>query len=770
MEHAERNRHETGAPSLVGVAHGVVGLHGLGPRLNPRVEGPQQIRRNHRVGVDDDDRVGLALGKDDLERVCQRVTLAAKIAVETLEHSRAGSACPGGGVVAAVVGDDDDLEEIARVVDRAEAFHRLRDARCFIVCRNDDVEARPRLSVNRRLFASRAKREEEQIPARTRHRDRTESEKSRERPHDRPKWPTRAVRSSEAPAPAASGHPIESTGKRRRGDHEPEQPERERREGVVSSPKGTTFHIPSLDGLRAASFLVVFGAHAGLPNLIPGGFGVTVFFFLSGYLITTLMRMELEGLGTVSLKQFYLRRALRILPPFYLTLALSTAVAAVGLLPNGFSPTAVLAQSLHAANYSIILHGYPGLPSGTGVYRLLAVEEHFYLVFPVVFLALARWVRTPVTRAVILYGVCAAVLAWRMALVHGFHSPMDRTYVASDTRVDSILYGCALAVCGNPVMDGPSRISETAWKWLVLPAAVGLLLYTFLHRDPDFRETTRYTLQGIALTPVFITAIRYPNWLLYRPFNTRAASFIGVLSYSLYLVHHVILFTVQARIAVHPVGQAVVALGLSVAVAWTITGSSRSRVQSFASACLARCSLRPRPRNHEHRRRRPLLRRRVRELASRGEGPRQGTGRSDAALGRSLGGSDRARHGRWRDRQRRKCRRGHRSGRRVGPPLRPLPGPAPLPGPRSPFPRADARKSRRRHGIGALEVSNLRGRGATPRPLEPHDPGEGSLLLGGRPAPRLLLRPDALQAHGALAGGIAPASSRQRARCVSSRD
>ena len=335
-------------------------------------------------------------------------------------------------------------------------------------------------------------------------------------------------------------------------------------------PKATAFHIPSLDGIRAASFLVVFAAHAGLPNLIPGGFGVTVFFFLSGYLITTLMRMEWDAFGTVSLKQFYLRRALRILPPFYLTLALATGAAALGILPDGFSPSAVIAQCLHAANYWIVLRGYEGQPSGTGVYWSLAVEEHFYLVFPLVFIALRKWVRAPARRAAVLYAACAAVLLWRVALVYGMHAATDRTYVASDTRVDSILYGCALAVYGNPVIDGPSRFPESWWKWGILPSSVAALLFSFLYRDPSFRETTRYSLQGVALTPVFITAIRYPTWLVYRPLNTRVASFIGVLSYSLYLVHHVILVIVQARLPIHPVAQAAVAMGLSIGLAWMI--------------------------------------------------------------------------------------------------------------------------------------------------------------------------------------------------------
>jgi peptidoglycan/LPS O-acetylase OafA/YrhL len=74
--------------------------------------------------------------------------------------------------------------------------------------------------------------------------------------------------------------------------------------------KQPSFYIPSLDGIRAVAFLIVFIGHAGLGSVIPGGFGVTIFFFLSGYLITTLIRREYDKYGCFSLKQFYLHRTL----------------------------------------------------------------------------------------------------------------------------------------------------------------------------------------------------------------------------------------------------------------------------------------------------------------------------------------------------------------------------------------------------------------------------------------------------------------------------
>lgn len=78
--------------------------------------------------------------------------------------------------------------------------------------------------------------------------------------------------------------------------------------------------IPSLDGVRAVSFLMVFVAHAGLDWIVPGRFGVNIFFALSGYLITSLLIREQENNGYISLKLFYLRRILRILPPMYAVL------------------------------------------------------------------------------------------------------------------------------------------------------------------------------------------------------------------------------------------------------------------------------------------------------------------------------------------------------------------------------------------------------------------------------------------------------------------
>jgi peptidoglycan/LPS O-acetylase OafA/YrhL len=321
-------------------------------------------------------------------------------------------------------------------------------------------------------------------------------------------------------------------------------------------------HIPTLDGLRAVSFSIVFLAHAGLGDRIPGGFGVTVFFFLSGYLIATLLRLEIERSGGVDFRGFYLRRVLRILPPFYLTLAAAVVLTLIGILPGKLGLMPTLAQALHFANYWQVFRGGDGQPSGTGVYWSLAVEEHFYLVFPWLYLLLYRRVRAQ-ARPLVILAVCAVVLAWRYYLVHHVGVGSDRTYAATDARFDSLLFGVLLATHANPALDAPQLPAGTLWKWLWLPLGIATLLFTFVFRSEDFRQTARYTLQGLALIPIFVVGIREPGFGPFKLLNLRWVRFAGTLSYSLYLVHQVVLFGLEKWLHTHQALIAAVALVLS---------------------------------------------------------------------------------------------------------------------------------------------------------------------------------------------------------------
>ena len=332
----------------------------------------------------------------------------------------------------------------------------------------------------------------------------------------------------------------------------------------------TSRPIPSLDGLRAVSVLLVILSHMGLEAVVPGGFGVTVFFFLSGFLITTLMRTEYDAAGSVNLRNFWLRRALRILPPFYLVLVVCTG-ASLLVDPSGtLSPAAVVAQVLHYTNYWIVRNGYGGQAPGTGVYWSLAVEEHFYVLFPWLYVALRKLRLSGRSQALLLWGICAAVLVWRCVLVGFFDVPEDRTYLATDTRLDAILFGCALAVWHNPVVDA-SEYPERLWKFVLLPSAVAILLASLVYRDPGFRETFRYSLQGLALSVVFIACIRFHNKFPFRLLNLRPMVFVGILSYSLYLVHYPLIFAVKRLVPDWPgMAQACLAGALSFGASWAI--------------------------------------------------------------------------------------------------------------------------------------------------------------------------------------------------------
>lgn len=304
---------------------------------------------------------------------------------------------------------------------------------------------------------------------------------------------------------------------------------------------GQAIYIPSLDGLRCVAILPVFLSHAlmtaELPSVFPGNFGVTLFFFLSGYLITTLMRVELERTGTVSFRLFYLRRILRIFPTCYLVLGLA---ALYGWHSGRMDPWWLLGQIVQLTNYQIIVGGWTApIAPNTDVYWSLAVEEHFYLVFPVLFVLLAR-VGSRGRRAAVLLALCAVVLLWRCWLVFGQGAAYDRTYLATDTRIDSILFGCALALWGNPARD-PTRIAESTWKHVLLPLSTIGILVTFGIGERAFRETFGYTVQGLCLFAIFIVAVRYPDWGPMRILNFRSVRWIGALSFAIYLIHPSIL-------------------------------------------------------------------------------------------------------------------------------------------------------------------------------------------------------------------------------------
>ena len=275
---------------------------------------------------------------------------------------------------------------------------------------------------------------------------------------------------------------------------------------------------------------------------MPGGLGVTIFFFLSGYLITTLMLTEHERTGGINILNFYTRRVFRLMPPLLITLAIAYALTYAGMLSGGITSKGLTAQLLYFANYYGLFFD-PGntIPDGTGILWSLAVEEHFYILYPLLMtLMLGRALR-PRTIGALLGAGCLAVLAWRIHLVQSPNFVTDRTYYASDTRIDSIIFGCILAIVANPKQQVNRSTAMSRVDWAVLAAAIGALLLTLLYRDAAFRETIRYSIQGLALMPLFYFAVRFSDNRLFQKLNLPWVVTLGTYSYAIYLIHFVVI-------------------------------------------------------------------------------------------------------------------------------------------------------------------------------------------------------------------------------------
>lgn len=329
-------------------------------------------------------------------------------------------------------------------------------------------------------------------------------------------------------------------------------------------------HISGLDGIRACAFLFVLVGHCGI-SWVPNGFGVTVFFFLSGYLITTLLRREWIRTGTISISRFYIRRAFRILPPLYCGLVFAIVLALTGVTHTEVHWKAIVAIQLFMTNYSDALLKV-SVPLGLSVLWSLAVEEHFYLVFPWVYRSMLRASMAKHGQVLFLSGLCVLVFSWRVVLMSVYHVFWNRVYTGTDTRLDSILFGSILAIAANPVID---RLDGVSKRRYVVAAVLGVLVLvaSIAMRGEMFRQTARYTIQGMALFPVFVYVIRYSESAITRFLDARILTHIGELSYSLYLVHYTVMFAVKTWIGTNPYLVLSVTFALSYMLAVILRGA-----------------------------------------------------------------------------------------------------------------------------------------------------------------------------------------------------
>ena len=304
----------------------------------------------------------------------------------------------------------------------------------------------------------------------------------------------------------------------------------------------TASYIPAFDGLRAISIMLVFLSHllyysgAFLGKSLPGGFGVTIFFYISGFLITRLLLEESKAHNTISLKMFYIRRFLRLYPPLLLMLVLVTSYL---LLVKHFIPWQELWSALfYYENYYTAV-GRHSL-NYYGILWSLSIEEHFYLFYPLIFLLFIHKPQRLLTAIVVLTVVplvlrCITAEVYQLSIVS-----VSYTYCLSHCRFDSILYGCLSAL----LLNSPAAnkyLSFTSNK-LVYGIALLSILLSLTMPGEYFRQTFRYSMQGLALmilVPpiVYNASYRYLNKALSHPWMVR----LGKWSYSIYLFHFVLI-------------------------------------------------------------------------------------------------------------------------------------------------------------------------------------------------------------------------------------
>lgn len=285
-------------------------------------------------------------------------------------------------------------------------------------------------------------------------------------------------------------------------------------------------HEPSYDGLRAVAVAGVVAIHAGFP--IPGGgIGVEIFFVLSGYLITRILLGEETRTGRFDLARFYYRRTLRLMPALVaMIVVVASWSALIGRL-NVFLFPALMAAT-YLMNFNRAFEW--GEQDPLGHTWSLAMEEQFYLLWPVVLLM------TPSRRrAVVLVTLICMICLWRgWLLLDG--ASVERVYNGLDTHSETLLMGCLLAVCEPSV---PDRVGQWAARLIAVPiAGIGAQIFLFSPATAIGQGVGNVLIGLLASWLVFALPLStWPRRLLSVPLM----GFVGRISYGIYLWHYPVL-------------------------------------------------------------------------------------------------------------------------------------------------------------------------------------------------------------------------------------
>jgi peptidoglycan/LPS O-acetylase OafA/YrhL len=293
--------------------------------------------------------------------------------------------------------------------------------------------------------------------------------------------------------------------------------------------------IPGIDAMRALAITVVVLSHLSVPK-VSGNLGLEMFFVLSGFLITSLLLREYKKTGTVSLRSFYIRRAYRILPAFYVCLVVTLVVSLC--LHWAVRWHEVLITALYMADYG---RAFSPLLTQANYFMTvtwsLGTEEKFYLIWPVLLVAMMRR-GVNVRRATV--AMLVLVEVYRVVAVVYFGLPIEYAYNAFETRADGLLIGCLLALIFNP--DHVDR--RLAWlvgsPWL-LPIPVALI---YAANNLSFHQGNGVFLFFLAVEPL-LAAGALVQWIYWGSGRGGVLAggpvrLLARISYSLYLYHTLI--------------------------------------------------------------------------------------------------------------------------------------------------------------------------------------------------------------------------------------
>lgn len=307
--------------------------------------------------------------------------------------------------------------------------------------------------------------------------------------------------------------------------------------------KGRFGYLPGLDGLRAVAVVAVLLYHAELSTFSGGFLGVEVFFVISGYLITALLLAEWGTDHKIDLKNFWLRRARRLLPALFLLLGVTTVVAVV-FFPDEVASLRgdVLSALLYVANWNFVIVGKSyfeavGRPSLVRHLWSLAVEEQFYLVWPLLFVGGMRWLGRRVFVALVALAVVGSTaLMWTLYEPGGDPS---RIYYGTDTRAAGLLIGCLLAFFWAPwrLRDEVGRYAKVILDFVGAVALVALAV--MLYSTDEFSDSLyRGGFARLSLvTAVVIAVVVHPASHVGRVMGIAPLRWIGLRSYGIYLWH-----------------------------------------------------------------------------------------------------------------------------------------------------------------------------------------------------------------------------------------